>query len=457
LSNFTTADVRNVTIHSNTASSHGGGVFNAGAALLINNATITDNQAPVGAGTSGVSGIHNSILIDNRGVDCAGFVSVSSRNLIGVSECFRAEGYPQATGPVLDTLTLNGGPTPTRRVLVGSVAHDADLPPILAGAPACEGVDQRGVRRSAEVTAACDLGAFEISDCLNGVVQPDTGEDCDRGVQGSGVCCNWDCSFHKPDVVCRESVGICDREETCSGAAPDCPTDQLHGPDVVCRAAVGICDQEETCSGEAADCPTDQVAPRTKPCRAARAVCDEVESCDGENNDCPEDTVVARGTECRPPTNECDRTEECDGERADCPPDQATTAGQICSDDGLPCTLDLCDGSATICTHPEISFTDVERLIRDAEVVSNCIRATEKRAARVTRLLSDAGDTLERANHANIIRKMGRVSRLSQRVKKRLRVARRVVADSCEREIRPCCVAADEQLRNADAAMSCVP
>src|SRR5437762_2539086 len=62
---------------------------------------------------------------------------------------------------------------------------------------------------------------------------------------------------------------------------------------------------------------------------------------------------VTSGTICRAAANECDVAESCTGSSATCPADAVKAAGTACTDDGNPCTTDLCDGTvgAPACTH----------------------------------------------------------------------------------------------------------
>jgi hypothetical protein len=63
--------------------------------------------------------------------------------------------------------------------------------------------------------------------CGDGVLDAGLGESCDLGaLNGSpGVCCDATCQFLPADIVCRPSAGICDVQETCTGAAAQCPAD----------------------------------------------------------------------------------------------------------------------------------------------------------------------------------------------------------------------------------------
>src|SRR5439155_3426864 len=61
---------------------------------------------------------------------------------------------------------------------------------------------------------------------------------------------------------------------------------------------------------------------------------------------------VTSGTICRAAANACDVAESCTGSSATCPADAVKAAGTACTDDGNPCTSDVCDGTSVTCTHP---------------------------------------------------------------------------------------------------------
>jgi hypothetical protein len=59
----------------------------------------------------------------------------------------------------------------------------------------------------------------------------------------------------------------------------------------------------------------------------------------------------AASTVCRPVAGECDVAEQCDGTSLDCPANQFRPANTPCTNDGNPCTRDVCNGSSADCTH----------------------------------------------------------------------------------------------------------
>jgi CSLREA domain-containing protein len=163
--------IRNSTISDNTADSTGGPPFVAGAISL---------QSDAGMSTSLLLG--NTILAANTDIgpggitDCqvqagAGTTTVSSEgfNIVGNGDtCPFVPGTGDTVGtaaspidPRLGPLDNNGGPTGTMALLPGSPAINNGSPAALgSGAPACPGVDQRGVKRN-----NCDIGGYERRTC----------------------------------------------------------------------------------------------------------------------------------------------------------------------------------------------------------------------------------------------------------------------------------------------------
>lgn len=167
--------VENSTFSGNTATSHGGGIqhsegFYGYQSLGVNNSTFTNN-----AGLAGGDDLHmvaserypalvNSILGSDAGnLNCqmvGGSLAFNINNLIrdggGHEDGCSAGATGLITGdPLLGRLADNGGFTETHELLAGSPAIDA------GDAASCETTDQRGARRD---SAACDIGAFEVTD-----------------------------------------------------------------------------------------------------------------------------------------------------------------------------------------------------------------------------------------------------------------------------------------------------
>src|SRR5438034_1735749 len=87
-------------------------------------------------------------------------------------------------------------------------------------------------------------------------------------------------------------------------------------------------------------------------CRAAVNDCDLAETCTGSSATCPADAVKSAGAVCTDDGNPC-TTDVCNG-TVGSPACQhpAGNAGAACADDGNPCTLDQCNGTSTTCQHP---------------------------------------------------------------------------------------------------------
>jgi CSLREA domain-containing protein len=147
-----TINLTNCTLYGNTASSGGGGLSSNGTATLTN-CTVSGNSAGFGGGFSNfnTATLTNTIVAGNVGGDLAGNTPAGSNNIIGGN-------------PMLAPLGNNGGPTQTMALLSGSPAIDAGLK---AGAPL---TDQRGVVRDADNAGTVDIGAYEVMQAFNMVV-----------------------------------------------------------------------------------------------------------------------------------------------------------------------------------------------------------------------------------------------------------------------------------------------
>ena len=187
--------------------------------------------------------------------------------------------------------------------------------------------------------------------CGNSVV--DTGENCedaDRGTLGS--CCASTCKYRTSAYTCRSGTDTCDAAEVCTGSSSSCPDDAVKAATTVCRAATDICDADEYCDGTTKACPSDSVKAATVACRASQGICDVVEYCTGSTKACPSDAKEAATTVCRTSTGECDSNDYCPGNGNNCNSDGKVPTNTVCTDDGNPCSRDVCNGTGNICTHP---------------------------------------------------------------------------------------------------------
>lgn len=164
----------NSTIHGNTATGKGGGIYlgGAGSQLATHNTTIAGNSAPDGAGVAvdqGTATLRATTLAQNAGApdlrgaatlhasivgSCAGAAASLGANAAGDAACALAGPGDRTGPPALGALSDHGGLTPTIVPAAASPAIDAD-PACAAGA-----ADQRGVPRPQG--GACDAGAVEV-------------------------------------------------------------------------------------------------------------------------------------------------------------------------------------------------------------------------------------------------------------------------------------------------------
>ncbi len=175
-----TASIVNSTLSGNVSSGQGGGIrTDSSLSLTLNNVTITDNSATLGAGiampsSSSVATItlSNTIVAGNDGDDCytasGKFLISGGYNLIGSdSGCTVSTATGDQIGSGTATLNAgllpladNGGTTLTHGLAADSPAVDAGNP-ATSGDGACEPTDQVGTERP--IGSACDIGAFERS------------------------------------------------------------------------------------------------------------------------------------------------------------------------------------------------------------------------------------------------------------------------------------------------------
>jgi thermolysin metallopeptidase-like protein/parallel beta helix pectate lyase-like protein/S-layer family protein len=176
--------INNSTISGNQAPQHGAGLYISGTSnVTINNSTITSNRSDnansassggisVNGGSSTVT-LKNSILARNTEInapDCFGTINSAGYNIIGNDTgcTFSATTGDQVgtsvapIDPQLGTLQNNGGPTFTHALLTNSPAINAGNPAVPgSGGNACLANDQRSVTRP--VSTRCDIGSFEGS------------------------------------------------------------------------------------------------------------------------------------------------------------------------------------------------------------------------------------------------------------------------------------------------------
>ena len=159
--------IRNSIVYGNTGDDGGGILIQAGDAEL-NNVTVAGNSATSSKGGIGAFGgsilIANSILADNTAPsepDCGATLVSGGYNLIessaGCTVLGNATGVLTGVDPDFEPYELTEVGTGAVRLGPGSPALDAGNPDDLGSYPECEHEDQRFEFR----TAPCDLGAHE--------------------------------------------------------------------------------------------------------------------------------------------------------------------------------------------------------------------------------------------------------------------------------------------------------
>lgn len=66
--------------------------------------------------------------------------------------------------------------------------------------------------------------AVALATCGDGVL--DGGEECDLGIHNGNAtsCCTAACALRPSGEICRPAAGVCDVDDACDGANPQCPT-----------------------------------------------------------------------------------------------------------------------------------------------------------------------------------------------------------------------------------------
>jgi hypothetical protein len=160
----------NSTIFGNTAggggsngTGRGGGIEDEGTATLsytdVVGNTATSEPGSTGGGISGGSiTSQGSILANNTaasGPNCDVTATSGGHNLETGTSCGFASPGDIVAAAGVGSLANNGGPTPTLRLLAGSLAIDR------GGSTGCPATDQRGVKRPQG--SACDIGSYEVA------------------------------------------------------------------------------------------------------------------------------------------------------------------------------------------------------------------------------------------------------------------------------------------------------
>lgn len=153
----------NTTLSGNRASA-GGGLFGAiSPAVVLSNVTVAANRARQGAGllNNGTMLLRNTIVADNRPLDCGGLeIDSLGNNLAGDTSCaFTRATDLRGVEAGLDHLAENGSRLRTHALLPGSPAIDS------GDDSHCPPEDERSQPRprdgNGDDKALCDRGAFE--------------------------------------------------------------------------------------------------------------------------------------------------------------------------------------------------------------------------------------------------------------------------------------------------------
>lgn len=177
-SGFEAALISDSTISGNVASTGpGGGIYCLEGLTKIFFSTITDNDAPGGAGSgvalrrTATAEVYSSIIAGNvhSDVDLAGpgtnIWQSHGYNVIGVGGGLSAFNQPgdqkMVFDPMLGPLADNGGPTKTHALLESSVALDAGNPSDVPEASGVPEADGRGLPFVRVAGDAIDVGAYE--------------------------------------------------------------------------------------------------------------------------------------------------------------------------------------------------------------------------------------------------------------------------------------------------------
>ncbi len=163
--NYGQLDSINSTVSSNTASQQGGGIWSeANNGAFLQNVTLTENDAPSGAGIYRSNfttlSITNTLIASNGSENCNVALASTYFSLEDKNDCgLGSTGDITNTNPLLGSLADNGGATMTHALLTGSPAIDA------GDNTNCPATDQRGATRpfdgDGDETAVCDIGAVE--------------------------------------------------------------------------------------------------------------------------------------------------------------------------------------------------------------------------------------------------------------------------------------------------------
>ncbi len=215
--------ITNSTLSGNQAELGGGALYVGNGSVSLNNISMTGNVVQAGDGggiyrTNGTINVRNSLIVGNSDLEMS--VDAPDCYVTGILPAIQSLGYNllgdvdigdddcnfNGPGDILDfiasggsingildtTLRNNGGSTLTHALVASSPAIDAgDANGCSDAEDVTLATDQRGWTRP--VGSACDIGAYEVGFCGDGIVDP--GEECDDGNTDDGDGCNSGCEI----------------------------------------------------------------------------------------------------------------------------------------------------------------------------------------------------------------------------------------------------------------------
>ncbi|NLH47113.1 MAG: hypothetical protein GX444_00770 [Myxococcales bacterium] len=323
-----------------------------------------------GGGTSGTSNVLSTVVTDSanggiwlfdisrfRNIGLSAYFQYSAYDLIQILADGESDGYQfveQEVGEVLDDVVL-----------------DACAGCYFYATGACYHPDQTNPSNACQIcNTAITRVNWSISPatvvCRNSTGICDTTEYC----TGATMVCPVD-SFEPTSKVCLDASGPCDLPDHCAGTSNAC-LPEYKPPTTVCRASTDseLCDKTEYCPGNANTCPTDEFFPSTKVCNAASGDCDLDDHCSGSGATCVAE-YKANTTVCRASADGelCDKTDYCTGTTAVCPTNEFYPSTKVCAAASGDCDLDdHCTGSSAVCTPEYKANSTVCRASTDGEL-----------------------------------------------------------------------------------------